>query len=272
MVVVASLAAWSRVALASTLDDEGGGATVDLSTLGPNSPSINAPSSNIEITTQVSNRTGIPVEELERIMEKYRLSQSELASAVERVTRDVGTTFERATAAEREAWVSHAARLLAELKAAREASNREQQQRDAERTRLQEQREDALRRADQERMEKHMKTAESAANSRAVGWALIGGAATGFAGGVVSYFLGSQNGRDLHRACPDEVCGPEQARAVETYDDLKTISRVSYIAGAVFATAGLVIIITNQEPDEPEPSISMQIGLDVGGLHLEGSF
>jgi hypothetical protein len=91
--------------------------------------------------------------------------------------------------------------------------------------------------------------------------------------GAVSGALALDKRSGLDAACPDGNCPPALHGDVDSFDTLRLLSNVGFIAGGVLAGAGMLLLIT--APSAPEPSTAgrlPRLRVGPGGVSLEGSF
>lgn len=114
----------------------------------------------------------------------------------------------------------------------------------------------------------------------------IGALAVGGAGivlGSVTGILAMTKHNQLATDCPNGNCGPRYKRDLEHYHTLGTVSTIGFVAGGVFAGAGVVLLLVKpqslvQQPDQsdhPEPqrtSFSWSPFVGIGAAGVEGTF
>jgi hypothetical protein len=98
--------------------------------------------------------------------------------------------------------------------------------------------------------------------------ALSVGAAGLVVGGVTGGLaLGKKSDIDSSPNCDGNRCERSEADLVDSYSTLRTVSTVGFIAGAVLAATGAVLVLTS--PKEPE-QVALRVG--PGMARLEGRF
>jgi hypothetical protein len=75
----------------------------------------------------------------------------------------------------------------------------------------------------------------------ALGAGGVGLVVGGITGGIA---LGKKNDIDANANCRDNRCAPSEADQVDSYNALRTVSSVGFIAGGVLAAAGVVLLVT----------------------------
>ena len=78
-------------------------------------------------------------------------------------------------------------------------------------------------------------------------WALVGAGATGIAVGAVTgvMVLSKRSSLDRDPACADDHnCPPAYSSKVSSYDALRTVSTVAFVAGGVLSASGIVLLLT----------------------------
>ena len=83
----------------------------------------------------------------------------------------------------------------------------------------------------------------------------LGGAALVLGG--VTAGLAADRHSALEEGCPDSQCPPDLHDDVDSYDTLRPISTVGWIAGGVLVAAGLTLVLTAPS----EPSSADQVSL-----------
>jgi hypothetical protein len=96
----------------------------------------------------------------------------------------------------------------------------------------------------------------------------VGGAGLVFGGVTGAMVLGKQDDLEANSRCGDNACGPSQKGDVDSYNSLRTLSTVGFIAGGVVAAAGVVIVLT--APKTQSPSAALWLGPSSAGVR--GSF
>ena len=105
---------------------------------------------------------------------------------------------------------------------------------------------------------------------RLIAWVAIGVGAAGIAtGGVTGALVLSKQG-DLERNenCRDEQCSPNARDQVGSYNTLRIVSGTAFIAGAVIAGAGVVLLATSPRTERPRAALI----LGPASLAVRGQF
>jgi hypothetical protein len=113
----------------------------------------------------------------------------------------------------------------------------------------------------------------------------IGAFAVGGAGivlGSVTGILAMTKHNQLATDCPNGTCGTAHKGGLTNYHTLTTISTIGFVAGGVFAGAGVVLLLVKpqslvQKPnsDQPEPArtgFNWSPFVGLGGAGVEGTF
>ena len=103
---------------------------------------------------------------------------------------------------------------------------------------------------------------------RILGWVAVGLGGAGLVVGGVTGGMAVGERSTLSDECPDKECGPDQHDQVDSYETLRVVSSVGFIAGGVLAAAGVVLLIT--APDDAEQSATWFLG--PGSVGLTGRF
>jgi len=114
--------------------------------------------------------------------------------------------------------------------------------------------------------------APAAANGsarRTLAWVAVGAGGLGIAiGSVTGAMVLSKQGQIKDSgACRDYHCLSSMEDTVSSYNSLRTVSTVSFVAGGVFAAAGAVLLITT-----PSSRTSVTVGFSPGMATLSGRF
>lgn len=106
---------------------------------------------------------------------------------------------------------------------------------------------------------------------RLLGWVTIaaGGAGLAFGGVTGGLALSKKNGFETNPHCNDSACGPSQQGDIDSYNSLRTMSSVGFIAGGTLAAAGVVLLLT---APSSEPKSSAALWLGPGSVRLRGTF
>jgi tetratricopeptide (TPR) repeat protein len=111
---------------------------------------------------------------------------------------------------------------------------------------------------------------ESGGAQRALAYAALGIAGAGLATFGVSAGLAAAKEDSLDQNCPDRQCEPAYHDEVDEFDRLKTISTVSLIGAAAFATLGVVLLVTD-DAGAPAERASLTPLIGIGSIGLRGS-
>jgi hypothetical protein len=111
----------------------------------------------------------------------------------------------------------------------------------------------------------------SGSTQRLLGWVTVaaGGAGLAFGGITGGMALSKKNGFESNPRCNDSACGPSQQGDVDSYNSLRTMSSIGFIAGGTLAAAGVVLLLTAPS-SEPKSSASLWLG--PGSVRLRGTF
>lgn len=118
----------------------------------------------------------------------------------------------------------------------------------------------------------HLDSTDAASKSppfRTWGWIAAGVGGAGLTLGLVTGAMVASKYGDLDDRCPKRVCPPEEQSAVDSYQTLRTISSVSFIAGGVIAAAGVTLLLTSPAR-ATEPQIALWVS--PSGAGLRGGF
>jgi hypothetical protein len=96
---------------------------------------------------------------------------------------------------------------------------------------------------------------DSMGTVRILGFAALGVGAAGLIVGGVTGGLAIGKHGELEDNCPNNQCPPEQQDNLDSFETMGTISTVGFIAGGVFAAAGVALVVVSytlgNEPTEP---------------------
>jgi hypothetical protein len=106
---------------------------------------------------------------------------------------------------------------------------------------------------------------------RLLGWVSVaaGGAGLAFGGITGGLALSKKSGFESNPHCNDSACGPSQQSDVDSYNSMRTMSTVGFIAGGTLAAAGVVLLLT---APSSEPKSSAALWLGPGSVRLRGTF
>jgi tetratricopeptide (TPR) repeat protein len=110
---------------------------------------------------------------------------------------------------------------------------------------------------------------DSGATQRTFGWAALGIGAVGVGVGVVTGIMVGSKKRDLEdKDCTEDGCPATLSDEVDSYNQLRTISTVAFVVGAVGLAAGSVLLIS--APSASARRLELRVGA-AGGM-LRGTF
>jgi hypothetical protein len=106
---------------------------------------------------------------------------------------------------------------------------------------------------------------------RTAAWLSIGVGAAGLVVGGVTGVLAIGKGHDLssNPRCQNNACGPSQQDKVESYNSMRTISTIGFIAGGVATATGVVLLLTTRS-GPAAPSAALWLGPT--GARVTGAF
>ena len=106
---------------------------------------------------------------------------------------------------------------------------------------------------------------------RTWGWVTVGVGAAGlvFGGVTGGLVLSKKSDFDAEHHCNDSACGPSQQSNVDSYNSMRTLSTVGFIAGGVVAATGIVILLT--APSQ-KPASTTALWVGASGAGVRGSF
>ena len=112
---------------------------------------------------------------------------------------------------------------------------------------------------------------KSSSTQRTLGWVAItvGGAGLIFGGVTGAVAISKKNGLDGSVGCKGNACPTLQQDNVDSYNSMRTLSSVGFIAGGVVAAAGVVLVLTAPSP-APAPSAALWLSPNQAGIR--GSF
>ena len=104
---------------------------------------------------------------------------------------------------------------------------------------------------------------------RTAGWIGIGVGGAGLALGAVTGILVGTKYSDLKDKCgSDHVCDPAQGDDVSSYQSLRTVSTVGFVAGGVLLATGVTLLLTSPKAE----SATVGVWLSPRGAGLRGAF
>jgi hypothetical protein len=106
----------------------------------------------------------------------------------------------------------------------------------------------------------------SSGGSKTLAWTSIAIGGVGLAVGGVTGFMAMSKRNSLD--CPDDSCTADKQDDVDSYNALRTVSTVGFVAGAVFAAAGGVLLLTGSggEKESARAHVSPFIGVGRAGV------
>jgi len=112
---------------------------------------------------------------------------------------------------------------------------------------------------------------KTGSTQRTLGWvAITVGSAGLIIGGVTGGVAISKKGAlDDAPGCTGNACPTNQQSKVDSYNSMRTLSSVGFIAGGVMAAAGIVLVLTAPSP-QPSPSAALWLSPNQAGIR--GSF
>jgi hypothetical protein len=104
---------------------------------------------------------------------------------------------------------------------------------------------------------------------RTLGWIVLGAGAAGLAAGGVTGIL-AMTGRSSIEGCEGTACPPSERDEVKSYNRMRTISTIGFIAGGVLAAGGLTLVLTapNETASARAPTVAYRLSpllLERGG-------
>ena len=115
-------------------------------------------------------------------------------------------------------------------------------------------------------------TSASSSPRRTLAWVAVGAGAAGIVvGGVVAGLAASKRkSLDANPLCADDhSCPPSQGGEVNSYNSLRTVSTIGFVAGGVLAATGVVLLLT---APKSSATASASLWLSPTSLKLSGSF
>ena len=118
--------------------------------------------------------------------------------------------------------------------------------------------------------------------SRTLGWTAVGVGSAGIVLGAVTgvIVLGKKSSIEGRDGCRGSTCLNTESNDVNSYNSLRTVSTIAFVAGGVLAGTGVVLLLTAPKSSEsalahPTPrvgSTSLALHLGLGSAVLGGSF
>jgi hypothetical protein len=90
-------------------------------------------------------------------------------------------------------------------------------------------------------------------SQRTIAWATVAVGGAGIALGAVTGAMALARRSDLDGSglCSASQCGPSEQSTVSSYNSLRTVSEVGFIAGGLVAATGLVVLLTSPRAEAP---------------------
>lgn len=109
---------------------------------------------------------------------------------------------------------------------------------------------------------------------RTVSYVGIGLGSALLAVGGVTGVLALKEERELDQRCPGSLCPESERSALDSARALANVSTITAIAGATIGVTGLILLFTDQGPDEGTPAAREPVTpwLGVGSVGLSGTF
>ncbi len=108
-------------------------------------------------------------------------------------------------------------------------------------------------------------TAQRKKALRTAGWVGVGVGAAGIGLGAVTGLAALSKYNSLKDKCQNDTCPPDKSSAADSYNSMRTVSTVGFIAGAVVAAAGVTLVIT-QLSEEPAPAVAVWVSPGMAGV------
>jgi hypothetical protein len=91
-----------------------------------------------------------------------------------------------------------------------------------------------------------------------VGWVTVGVGGAAVAVGAITGALAAGKEADIksNRACSNLHCLPSETDAVNSYNSLRTLSSIGFIAGGVLAATGVVLLLTSRNDS---PGLALEV-------------
>jgi hypothetical protein len=106
-----------------------------------------------------------------------------------------------------------------------------------------------------------------------VGWVLVGLGAAGFVTASVTGVLAFNERRDLVDSCKNYVCPPEQQSSLDQFRMMRTLSTISWVAGAVSVGVGATFLLTAPKPkDAKHARAALYTWIGANSLGIGGSY
>lgn len=105
---------------------------------------------------------------------------------------------------------------------------------------------------------------------RMIAWTAIGLGGVGLITGTVTglIVLATENEFEESESCRGTECLPNELERVKTYNNLRGVSTVSFIAGGVLTATGIVLLVTEKRPTAP----SAQLFIGPASAGVRGRF
>jgi hypothetical protein len=117
--------------------------------------------------------------------------------------------------------------------------------------------------------QKDQQKPKTGSSQRTLGWVVLTLGGIGVGVGAVTGIMASGKKSDLENVCPDLTHCPESSRGdVDSYNNLRTVSSIGFIAGGVGVAAGLVLVFTapKSAPEQSRRRVQPFVGLGTAGV------
>jgi hypothetical protein len=105
---------------------------------------------------------------------------------------------------------------------------------------------------------------------KVAGWVTLGVGGAGLVGGVVTGLLASSKRSSLldsNRCSPDGLrCTPDQSAEVDSYNGLRSVSTIGFVAGGVLAATGITLILTSPR-ESSAPAVGLWLNPRTAGIY-----
>jgi hypothetical protein len=105
----------------------------------------------------------------------------------------------------------------------------------------------------------------SSSGQRTASWILIGVGGVGVVTGAITGAMVLSKKSTLDEDCRDARCPITVDDTRKSYNSLRTITTVAFIAGGVAGAAGMVLLLTAPS-QEPQPQVSLWLGPASAGV------
>jgi len=102
---------------------------------------------------------------------------------------------------------------------------------------------------------------------RTLGWAGIGVGGAGLLVGTITGIMAGAKKSDLDEGgCDGNECYADQRDDIDSYNSLRTLSTVGFVAGLVGGAAGVTLLLTAPKPEPAEPEVHAWLGVGAAGV------